>query len=291
MSILMKKEGFIGQQSFVVPDNILKEAVKHPLCRGLYITDIGYYPDARFHTRERKKGCRQNILIYCIKGAGSYQVNNEKFQLHANQFIFLPEKKPHQYSADKANPWTIYWVHFAGENAVELIRYLTKDGSNEPITVRLNEERNLLFQRLLNLLEMVNNRNNLIDAFLCFPSYLTSLKQVEVKLAEQSSDHNPVEQSIAWMKTKLSSMVNLKMLADHVSLSVSHYAAIFQQKAHNSPINYFIFLKMQHACMLLENTKLSVKQIAGELGYNDPFHFSRTFKNVMGISPKVFRSR
>jgi AraC-like DNA-binding protein len=86
-------------------------------------------------------------------------------------------------------------------------------------------------------------------------------------------------------------MMNLKSLAGHVALSVSHYAALFQQKTNNSPVNYFIFLKMQHACMLLENTQLSVKQVAAELGYSDPFHFSRTFKNVMGVSPKGFRAR
>jgi AraC-like DNA-binding protein len=291
MSSYLKKEGFTGQQSCIVPDIILKEVINHPLCKGLYITDIGYYPKARFHSRERKKGSRRHILIYCVKGAGSYQINEEQFNLQANQFIILPAKSPHKYSADIENPWTIYWVHFTGENAGEFIKHITNYESHRPFTVSASEERDLLFNKIIALMEMGNNIDKLVDAYLHFHSYLTSFKQMTLNLPDNFAAYNPVEQSIAFMKTNLSGMVNLKSLADHVSLSVSHYAAIFQQKTKNSPVNYFIFLKMQHACMLLENTQLSIKQVAADLGYSDPFHFSRIFKNVMGISPKGFRVR
>jgi AraC-like DNA-binding protein len=86
-------------------------------------------------------------------------------------------------------------------------------------------------------------------------------------------------------------MTSLQAFADEASISVSHYSALFRQKTHNSPINYFIFLKIQNACQLLENTKLSVKQIGNELGYSDPFHFSRTFTKVVGVSPRAYRLR
>jgi AraC-like DNA-binding protein len=32
-----------------------------------------------------------------------------------------------------------------------------------------------------------------------------------------------------------------------------------------------------------------VKQVAAELGFDDPFHFSRAFKNIFGLSPEAFR--
>ena len=43
--------------------------------------------------------------------------------------------------------------------------------------------------------------------------------------------------------------------------------------------------------MLTPSIKLKKEGFAGELGYEDAYHFSRVFKNMMGLSPKQFRNR
>jgi AraC-like DNA-binding protein len=45
---------------------------------------------------------------------------------------------------------------------------------------------------------------------------------------------------------------------------------------------------MGHAVSLLLNSGKLVKNVAFELGFENPFHFSRTFKLVYGISPENF---
>ncbi len=291
MKATHKKEGFQGQKSYIMPTSTLKKAMSHPLCKSLYITDIGYFPNAQFHSRERKKGCKQFILIYCTKGEGWYSINEKKYTLKANQLMILPPQKAHKYGADNHNPWSIYWIHFAGDNAATIVHHLQRNGGYEAINTKHTEERNILFDKLFSLLEIADNMDNMLDAYLSFPYYLISFRQSVLKENNLQNDYNPIDQSIAFMKTKLNTSVALKELADHVSLSVSHYSTLFQQKTNNSPINYFLFLKMQYACQYLENTSLSIKQIASEIGYDDPFHFSRTFKNVIGVSPKGFRGR
>jgi hypothetical protein len=46
---------------------------------------------------------------------------------------------------------------------------------------------------------------------------------------------------------------------------------------------------MQHACRLLDETGLSVKEVAAALGYDDPFYFSRIFKSVNRVAPSEYR--
>lgn len=65
---MKKKEGFQGQRSYVMPVSLLHTVREHPLCQGLYITDIGYYPKAQFHNRVRKAGISQFVLLYCVQG-------------------------------------------------------------------------------------------------------------------------------------------------------------------------------------------------------------------------------
>jgi len=56
-----------------------------------------------------------------------------------------------------------------------------------------------------------------------------------------------------------------------------------------SPIDYFIRLKIHFACQLLTQTDLKIKEIADRIGYDDPYYFSRLFKQVTGQSPKVYK--
>ena len=49
--------------------------------------------------------------------------------------------------------------------------------------------------------------------------------------------------------------------------------------------------KMHLAAELLQQPDILVKQVAAQLGFADPFHFSRTFKRVFGLSPDAFRQQ
>jgi AraC-like DNA-binding protein len=48
-------------------------------------------------------------------------------------------------------------------------------------------------------------------------------------------------------------------------------------------------LKMNVATERLQDPGTLVKQVAAELGFSDPFHFSRVFKSVFGVAPETFR--
>ncbi len=48
---------------------------------------------------------------------------------------------------------------------------------------------------------------------------------------------------------------------------------------------------MQKASQLLKETNLTMKEISEEMGYPHQYTFSRTFKGIMGVSPKGFRER
>ena len=48
---------------------------------------------------------------------------------------------------------------------------------------------------------------------------------------------------------------------------------------------------MKKAVELLEGTKLSIKEIASAVGYEDSLHFSRAFKNEYAVSPKHWRNQ
>jgi AraC-like DNA-binding protein len=98
-----------------------------------------------------------------------------------------------------------------------------------------------------------------------------------------------IEQSIAYMLGHLDESLQVATLAARANISPSHYFALFKRQMGCAPIDCFIRLRMQHACRLLDETELSVKEVAATLGYNDPFYFSRIFKSVNRVAPSEYR--
>ena len=84
---LQLREGFEGQEMFVIPRTVLADARLHPLVRGLYPTDIGCYPNARYHYRDRVNGAPEDHLMMCLDGHGYVVVNDRESHLQAGELI------------------------------------------------------------------------------------------------------------------------------------------------------------------------------------------------------------
>ena len=54
ISMAKQKDGFLGEQALVLPPTIVQRMKTDPATSILYITDIGYYPKAYNHFRERE---------------------------------------------------------------------------------------------------------------------------------------------------------------------------------------------------------------------------------------------
>ena len=73
-----KAEGFRDETYLIVPTESFAEYMEHPLVRGAYLTDVGFFPKAKEHYREREEGADQYILIYCTEGRGIIEVEDKK---------------------------------------------------------------------------------------------------------------------------------------------------------------------------------------------------------------------
>jgi AraC-like DNA-binding protein len=289
---MKKKDGFPGQNSYVIPDGILQNIRKSPVFGDLHLTDIGYYPQARHHFRERPKGVNQTILIYTVSGSGKIMTGNNETRLIKDHFFIIPEGMPHAYSANQDDPWSIYWIHFSGVKAHHLAKPVL-----QPVPVvrsntsRINERLNLfneIFHNLkrgfsVEILEYVN---------LCLPGLIASFTHLtQYRSVNEHFTNDPVSQSINFMLENISQKYKLVDLAKAVNLSKSHYSHLFIIRTGHSPIEYFIQLKIQYACRLLDANDLTVADTAREAGFEDQFYFSRQFRKVMNMSPTQYRKR
>ncbi len=95
--------------------------------------------------------------------------------------------------------------------------------------------------------------------------------------------------SVELMRTRLSEDISLDDLAAEARLSPFHFARMFRQTFGAPPRVYLTRLRVERACELLENTGLSVTEIALEVGYSSNQVLARVFVKHMRMSPSDYR--
>jgi AraC-like DNA-binding protein len=291
MKTVKRRDGFAGQQLISLPDAVWKNAIKtNTVLEQLYVTHIGYFPRAAFHYRDRKNGCTDNILIYCTGGKGWYIIDNRRFEVKVNEFVIIPATTAHlRYGSDDAHPWTIYWVHFSGKDMNTFNRNFSIGAFDGPRHIHANEKGIELWNAMFQSLKMGFGKDNLSKASLYLYHFIATFLYPDKGSAEQSTINNRINDTVRYMQQQLSATLTVEDLAKKIDLSPSHFSSLFKQATGMSPLNYFIHLKLQKACLLLYTTDMKIKDVAEAIGYDDPFHFSRLFKKSMDVSPEQYR--
>lgn len=291
MQTVRKADGFEAEKLIVFPDALLEDMAHHMLVKPVYVTDIGFFPRAQYHYRERPEGCCSSIFIYCFDGEGwAILGNNERVVVPANTLLVIPARMAHIYGASETNPWSIYWFHLNGEAVDQFIQNF--DMSNSLLHVPASQAIRIieLFDQCY---EILLYKGYSLKHFLFVSQamrYLLgifTLLQGEPYRDEMKNMH--VERSIQYMIEHLQSSVTLDELAKHVGLSKPHFVHLFKQITHYSPVDYYLRLKIQRSCQYLDLTSYSIKEISKSIGIADPYYFSRMFHKVMGQSPSDYR--
>jgi len=290
---LRKNEGFQGQKAIVIPRKILSDlSASNDVAGALYITDIGYYPKAKFHYRERPEGADQHILIYCLEGRGEAIIGNNAFTVEAGEFFIVPTGIPNRYEADENNPWTIYWIHFLGNISDSIVTLFEQKYGGYKGFNQNNEHTISLFNDIYNQLERGYSADHLIYSNMCLWHYLGGVVyNNKYDANDKSAYKDSTDLAIDFLNKNLNNILTLQQIAASVNLSPSHFSYIFKKKTGFTPIEYFNHLKVQQACQYLLFTGMRIKEISLELGIEDPYYFSRLFTKVMGLSPADYREK
>lgn len=285
-----KKDGFLGEEAIVLPKMVMQQCENTPLVNSLFITDIGYYPKAQYHFRERKQGINQNILIYCVDGKGQATIEGKKFLIKANNYLIIPAGKRHFYQSESIFPWTIFWIHFGGSNSGIISDILYKRMLAGKNTIVPSDHLPVVFKKMYNTLQMGYSTDNMIYAGLTLSHFLTAFLYPDKMGEINPNSTQNIEKVIRFLKDNIHITLTLKEIASVANISPPHFCNKFKENTGYSPIAYFNHLKLQKACHLLRFSPLRISEIAHAVGMDDPFYFSRLFSSTMGISPKAFRN-
>ncbi|ANH82758.1 AraC family transcriptional regulator [Niabella ginsenosidivorans] len=120
--------------------------------------------------------------------------------------------------------------------------------------------------------------------------HLTVYKPDERVHAQLKKNHlTTIERAKEYMMQQFTSDISLTDLSKHCHISPFHFSRIFSTFTRTSPHRFLLGLRLKHAEMLLQHTRLPVGDIGFSSGFNSIEHFSAAFKSRYTCSPAKFR--
>lgn len=96
-------------------------------------------------------------------------------------------------------------------------------------------------------------------------------------------------EAVSLMEANLEEIIELNDLAQYVNLSRRQLERLFQKYLHCSPSKYYMNLRLFRARQLLKQTSMSIIEIASACGFVSTPHFSKCYREHIGIPPRQER--
>jgi len=107
--------------------------------------------------------------------------------------------------------------------------------------------------------------------------------------AAGSHIHDQVRRAKALLEEETDGLPLMESIAAELNMSRAHFFRIFKEHTGLTPYQYHLELKLNRARQMLRNSDLPVKQVARLLGFSNVYHFSKLFKNKIGLAPTPWR--
>lgn len=282
---MTRSDGFADQRLCVVPRPLVAAALEAPVTRRLLVTDAGWFPRAAGHARHRPEGAGETIVLLCTAGSGWVEAGGQRHRVAPGHCAVLPAGEPHGYGADDDDPWSISWCHLRGSDLGDLERAVGASRARPVLALRAPERATALLDEIVTALERDQSPARLLAVAGMAWRLMTQLA-VDRRLPERGT---PLERAIEYLEQRVEATVSVPELARLVGVSPSHLGALFREATGGGVLAHHTALKMARARTLLDSTGMTVSEIAREVGFDDPFYFSRRFARAHGASPTDYR--
>lgn len=222
---------------------------------------------------------------YIVSGECSVTMRGSVRTLVPGSAFFTAPYESHTVVYDEKVPLVQYLVLFTlGADERELKDHI--DSLLERRSITLGEGKRHFFE-MIRMKASSSSRAAVLSGIHLFISFLFGLGDDTTRNLTAAEPR--IEEALAVLHRSLTVRTTLAALSRRAGLDRSYFIRIFRKTTGLSPMKYLTRLKVEAACALLSRTAMPVADIAERFCFADQYHFSRTFKRMMGVSPLHYR--
>lgn len=231
------------------------------------------------------------VLMYTVEGLLWCCQDDEKIAVEPGEYIFLDLHRPHCYYFQEGTPSRIAWLHMNGAPVVPIVQQMEKKGL---LPVKGKDE--TMYERILSFFALSDGPEP--DVFAQSAACYELLLQIWKSSGSEGAGPAETERQRIFKEQvwqiiahNLHRPICIEELAEAVSLSKYHFIRVFHKNFGLSPVQFITREKIRRAAYQLQNTSLTVAEIAESLGFAAPGYFAKVFQQIMGCTPSVYREK
>ncbi|TMV46607.1 helix-turn-helix domain-containing protein [Paenibacillus mesophilus] len=256
-------------------------------------------------------------LIVVAEGTVNLRAGDERMTLCMGDSYLLKPWESHGGWGNDGTNGKFFWVQFScspGMNEFILNRapdlnivhaerteLRTVEVSHEDLLIIPRLYRNRHRYKLLDLFEQLLETMKRPEGYFRFQATLLlaeMFRGIATDFLEQSHldtafpiSYITFRKLVNQLNNSYESELTKQILERWMDRKYEYLCQVFKKYAGTTINHYIQQLRVQRAKHLLRNTDKSVKTIAMEVGYQEPFYFSRLFKKIEGVSPQHYREQ
>lgn len=242
----------------------------------------------------RPNGMKGYMLNLTLQGEGVIHHSQGQFHCQQNEMLLFPPAVLHHYGrAKESREWNHLWIYFIPRPYwVDWLRWDNHEGQIGRMPLLDAEDS----QQIAGLFKEVIHWNAASDS-LSEAMAMNTLERIILTLFKRQSATNhrnrdPRIQTVChYLNEHLSDDTRVEQLARMTFLSPSRLTHIFRKEMGMTIYSWRENQRISRACDLLQQTQLSISQIARAVGYEDPLYFSRLFSQHLHLSPRDYRKK
>lgn len=239
----------------------------------LYISSAKNYP-------MRNKGRYHHGLAYTMEGTETLTFYDKKIAAVPDSVVYLP--KGEKYTIDLiGDHWTGITLDFEIISSEPIRPFCIKLGKNNTLKTNFADAEKAWKRK--------RPDHNVLCKALLYTTFSHMIQQEINYLTHES--YGKIAEAVDYLhKHYMDRDFKIESLFQISRISPKYFETLFFEQFHMTPKAYVISLKIERARELLISEHASVGDIAEQLGYNDIYHFSKTFKAKTGYTPSEFRN-
>lgn len=196
----------------------------------------------------------------------------------------------HDYFPDTRTGWREYWVVFNGTHAAQLLAPLGQPQRTSILRLGIDGTLCRLFSEMIDAAKENPPFINVLSSGILLQLLAVVLGRVRLQKEGGRQEQSIVQQARQHMEIHFAEQIDMPALAKSFHISYRHFRRIFRASTGMAPHQHLLNLRIIQARRLLEEKNIKISTLAGLVGFDDPYYFSRIFKQKTGIAPAQWRA-
>lgn len=228
------------------------------------------------------------LFHYVLGGKGTFISRGKEYAISAGQGFLICPGDSTTYMADEEDPWAYCWFGFDG---YEVKSILDRCGLSLEAPIFTDHSNGALEENLHKLISLFDSAKYteyeaIGQLYLVFAQMIKQEKQTV-----KSFDKSYADKAVDFIRHNYSYDIKISDIARHIGIDRTYLYKIFRQVHHISPQQYLIQFRLHVACTLLENSDMTITEIAYSCGFQDTPAFYKHFKSRYASTPAEYRTR